>query len=159
MREGRAPLLETVRQAHPPYLMARKGLERKNSEVREQLGMLNATFTASIKKLRESAKNTDDSGEAVLLLYAEMSKQATAVAAFIDKELSGFQKLFKPVSEKFAGYQGAVEAYNAYMATWFGKLPEADLSGQAFELVKQDIEKSLRVICIRLTTVAFVYYV
>jgi hypothetical protein len=144
MREGCAPLLKTVRQAYRGYLLARKGLERKSSEVREQLGMLNATFTANIKKLRESARNTDDSGESVLLLYAEMSKQATAVAAFIDKELPGLQKLFKPVSEKFAGYQGAVEAYNAYMTTWVGKLPEADLSGRAFELVKQDIEKSLR---------------
>lgn len=144
MREGRAPLVETIRQAYPGYLLARKGLERKNSEVREQLGMLNATFTASIKKLRESARNTDDSGEAVLLLYAEMSKQAKAVADFIDKELPGLQKLFKPVAEKFAGYSGAVEAYNAYMTTWVGKLPDGDLSGRALELVKQDIEKSLR---------------
>ncbi len=144
MREGRAPLLDAIRQAYPGYLLARKGLERKNSEVREQLGMLNATSTTSIKKLRESARNTDDSGEAVLLAYAEMSKQAKAVAEFIDKELPGLQKLFKPVSEKFAAYSGAVEAYNAYMATWVGKLPDADLSGRAFELVKQDIEKSLR---------------
>ncbi|GHO56634.1 hypothetical protein KSB_51090 [Ktedonobacter robiniae] len=40
----------------------RKGLERKNSKARKQIGLLNNTFTSSIKKLRESARNTDDSG-------------------------------------------------------------------------------------------------
>lgn len=144
MREGRAPLLQAIREAYPSYLLARKGLERKNSEVREQLGLLNATFSGSIKKLRESAKNTDDSGEGVLLLYGEMSKQAKEVAAFIDKELPGLQKLFKPVSEKYAAYTGALEAYNQYMQPFAGKLPESDLSGRALELVKQEIEKSLR---------------
>ena len=77
MREGRTPLLEAIREAYSPYLLARKSLERKNSEVREQLGLLNSTFAASIKKLRESARNTDDSGEGVILLYQEMSKQAS----------------------------------------------------------------------------------
>lgn len=144
MRDGRAPLLQAIREAYPSYLLARKGLERKNSEVREQLGLLNATFSGSIKSLRESAKNTDDSGEGVLLLYGEMSKQAKEVAAFIDKELPGLQKLFKPVSEKYAAYAGALEAYNQYMQPFAGKLPESDLSGRALELVKQDIEKSLR---------------
>jgi hypothetical protein len=112
MREGRAPLLEAIREAYPPYLLARKGLERKNSEVREQLGLLNNTFAGSIKKLRESARNTDDSGEGVLLLYQEMSKQAKAVAAFIDKELPGLKKLFEPVSEAYAAYVGALDAYS-----------------------------------------------
>ncbi|HEU5377796.1 MAG TPA: hypothetical protein VFV38_20425 [Ktedonobacteraceae bacterium] len=144
MREGRAPLLQAIREAYPSYLLARKGLERKNGEVREQLGLLNATFSGSIKSLRESAKNTDDSGEGVLLLYGEMSKQAKEVAAFIDKELPGLQKLFKPVSEKYAAYAGALEAYNQYMQQFAGKLPESDLSGRALELVKQEIEKSLR---------------
>ena len=144
MRDGRAPLLEAIREAYPPYLLARKGLERKNSEVREQLGLLNNTFTGSIKKLRESAKNTDDSGEGVLLLYEEMSRQAKAVADFIDKELPGLRKLFKPVGEKYAAYAGALDAYNQFMQQWGSKLPESDLSGRALELVKQEIEKSLR---------------
>lgn len=144
MREGRAPLLQTIREAYPSYLLARKGLERKNSEVREQLGLLNNNFSASIKKLRESAKNTDDSGEGVILLYQEMSKQAKAVAEFIDKEVPGLQKLFKPVGEKYAAYSGALEAYYQFMQQFAGKLPDSDLSGRALELVKQEIEKSLR---------------
>jgi len=57
MREGRTPLLEAIREAYQPYLLARKSLERKNSEVREQLGLLNSTFATSIKKLRESTKS------------------------------------------------------------------------------------------------------
>jgi hypothetical protein len=143
-RDGRTPLLEAIREAYPPYLLARKALERKNSEVREQLGLLNNTFDGSIKKLRASARNTDDSGEGVLLLYQEMSRQAKAVADFIDKELPGLQKLFKPVSERYAAYVGALEAYNQFMQQWVGRLPESDLSGRALELVKQEIEKSLR---------------
>jgi hypothetical protein len=143
-REGRTPLLEAIREAYPPYLLARNGLERKNSEVREQLGLLNNTFDGSIKKLRASARNTDDSGEGVLLLYQEMSRQAKAVADFIDKELPGLQKLFKPVSERYAAYAGALDAYNQFMQQWQGRLPESDLSGRALELVKQEIERSLR---------------
>jgi hypothetical protein len=85
-------------------------MQRKSSEVREQLGLLNSTFAGSIKKLRVSARNTDDSGEGVLLLYQEMSRQAKAVADFIDKELPGLQKLFKPVSEKYSAYAGALDA-------------------------------------------------
>ncbi len=144
MREGRQPLLQAVREAYPSYLLARKGLERKNSEVREQLGLLNNKFSASIKKLRESARNTDDSGEGMILLYEEMSKQAKAVAGFIDKELPGLTKLFKPVSDAFAAYSGSLDGYNTYMKQWAGKLPESDLSGRALELVKQEIERDLR---------------
>lgn len=144
MREGRAPLLQAIRESYPTYLMARKGLERKNSEVREQLGLLNNTFSGSIKRLRESSRNTDDSGEGVILLYQEMSRQAKAVAAFIDKEVPGLQKLFEPVSKQFAAYEGALDAYNKFMQQWVGKLPEGDLGGRALELVKQEIEKSLR---------------
>ncbi len=144
MREGRTPLLQTIREAYPGYLLARKGLERKNSEVREQLGLLNNTFSGSIKKLRESAKSTDDSGEGVILLYQEMSKQAKAVAAFIDKEVPGLTKLFEPVGKAFAAYSGALEAYNKFMQQYVGKLPDGDLNGRALELVKQEIEKSLR---------------
>ena len=118
MREGRAPLLQAIREACPTYLLARKGLERKNSEVREQLGLLNTTFSGSIKKLRESARNTDDSGEGMIVLYEEMSKQAKAVAAFIDKELPGLRKLFDPVSKAYAAYEGALDAYNKFMQQW-----------------------------------------
>ncbi len=144
MRDGRTPLLEAIREAYSPYLLARKGLERKNSEVREQLGLLNSTFAASIKKLRDSARNTEDSGEGVLLLYQEMSKQTKAVATFIDKELPGLKKLFEPVGEAFAAYSGALDAYTAYMGQWVGRLPESDLSGRALELIKQEIERSMR---------------
>lgn len=144
MRDGRTPLLEAIREAYSPYLLARKGLERKNSEVREQLGLLNSTFASSIKKLRDSAKDTDSSGEEVLVLYGEMSKQAKAVASFIDKELPGLKKLFEPVAEAFAAYSGALDAYTAYMQQWDGKLPAGDLSGRALELVRQEIERSLR---------------
>ena len=57
MREGRAPLLETIREAYPLYLLARKSYNRKHEEVREQLSLLNSTFAVSIKKLRESSRN------------------------------------------------------------------------------------------------------
>ena len=144
MREGRAPLLQAVREAYPAYLLAKKALACKNSEVREQLGLLNSTFAGSIKRLRDSDKSTDDSGESIILSYQEMSQQAKAVAAFIDKELPGLQKLFKPVGETYAAYAGALDAYHEYMRQWVGKLPESDLSGRALELVKQDIERSLR---------------
>ena len=144
MRDGRTPLLEAIREAYSPYLLARKGLERKNSEVREQLGLLNSTFAASIKKLRDSARDTDSSGEEVLVLYGEMSKQAKAVAAFIDKELPSLKKLFEPVGEAFAAYSGSLDAYTAYMRQWDGKLPAGDLSGRALELIRQEIERSLR---------------
>ena len=144
MRDGRAPLLDAIRQAYPPYLLARKGYNRKHEEVREQLGLLNATFSGSIKRLRESSRNNDDSGEGMIVSYEEMSKQAKAVAAFIDKELPGLRKLYEPVGKAYAAYEGALDAYTKYMAGWKGKLPEGDLGGRALELVKQEIEKSLR---------------
>jgi uncharacterized phage infection (PIP) family protein YhgE len=144
MREGRTPLLEAIRETYPLYLLARKGYNRKHEEVREQLGLLNSTFSASIKKLRESSRNTEDSGEGMITLYETLSKQAKAVAAFIEKELPGLRKLYEPVGEKYAAYQQALHDYNAFMARWEGHLPESDLSGRALELVQQDIEKSLR---------------
>jgi hypothetical protein len=144
MREGRTPLLEAIRETYPPYLLARKGYNRKHEEVREQLGLLNSTFSASIKKLRESSRNTEDSGEGMITLYETLSKQARAVAAFIDKELPSLRKLYEPVGEKYAAYQKALDDYNVFMVRWEGHLPESDLSGRALELVQQDIEKSLR---------------
>src|SRR5947209_5998652 len=111
MREARTPLLEAVRETYQPYLLARKAYNRKHEEVREQLGLLNNTFTGSIKKLRESSRNTQDSGEGMIALYETLSKQAKAVAAFIDKEFPGLRKLFEPVGEKYADYQQALHNY------------------------------------------------
>ena|SRR5947207_13875185 len=84
MREGRTPLLEAVRQAYPPYLLARKAYNRKHEEVREQLGLLNATVSGSIKKLRELSRNTQDSGEGMITLYEMLSKQTKEVSTFIE---------------------------------------------------------------------------
>ena len=144
MREGRTPLLEAVRAAYPPYLIARKGYNRKNEEVRDQLNLLNSTFSTSTQKLRQSARNTADSGEGMPALYEAMSKQAKEVATFIDKELPGLKKLYEPVGKLHATYQQALDAYHAYMEGWKGRLPESDLSGRALELVQQEIERSLR---------------
>lgn len=144
MREGRTSLLDAIRESYPPYLLTKKAYNRKHEEVREQLGLLNSTFSASIKKLRESSRNNDDSGEGMIALYETMSQQAEAVGAFIKKELPGLRKLFEPVSKAYAVYEGALDTYNSYMQQWVGKLPESDLSGRALELVKQEIEKSLR---------------
>jgi hypothetical protein len=137
MREGRAPLLEAIREAYPPYLLARKSYNRKHEEVREQLGLLNATFASSIKKLRESSRNNQDSGQGMITHYEAMT-------AFIDKELPGLRKLFEPVGKAYAAYEGILEAYTTYRQQWVGKLPDGDLSGRALELVQQEIEKSLR---------------
>jgi len=144
MREGRTPLLQTIKEAYPPFLLAKKALGRKNAEVREQLGLLNRNFAGSIKTLRESDKDSNGSGEEVILAYQEMAKQARAVADFIDKELPGLQKLFKPVGDKYAAYGGALEAYNTYMQQFVGKLPDGDTSGRALKLVQEEIERSLR---------------
>jgi hypothetical protein len=144
MRAGRTPLLDAVREAYPGYLLARKAYNRKHEEVREQLGLLNATFATSIKKLRESSRNTADSGEGMIALYETMMQQAEAVAVFIKKELPGLRKLFEPVSKAFATYQGALDVHDQFMATWRDKLPESDFSGRALELVQTEIEKSLR---------------
>lgn len=144
MRAGREPLLAAIREAYPPYLLARKGYNRKNEEVREQLGLLNATFSASTQKLRQSAKNTQDSGASMVALYKAMSKQAKDVAAFIDKQTPELEKLYEPVGKLYAAYQGALDAYYKFMEQWKGKLPESDFSGRALELVQTEIEKSLR---------------
>src|SRR5215469_15477375 len=143
MREGRKPLLDTIAETYPSYLLARKAYNRKHEEVREQIGLLNNTFSGSITKLRSSAKNTNDSGSGMILLYETMSKQAKDVAVFIDKELPSLKKLFEPVHKAYAAYEGALDAYSQYMQQWVGKLPESDFSGRALELVKQEIEKSL----------------
>jgi hypothetical protein len=58
MRAGRQPLLEAVKQAYKPYLLARKGLERKNAEIREQVGLLSSEFEEKSKQLYESSKKS-----------------------------------------------------------------------------------------------------
>lgn len=144
MRTGRTPLLEAVKQAYKPYLLARKGLERKNAEIREQVGLLSSEFNAKCKQLRESSRKADESPAAMIETYKELSRQATGVAAKIDKELPALEKLYGPVANAFAAYEGALEAYNKYMDGWRDKLPESDFSGRALELIQTEIERSLR---------------
>jgi hypothetical protein len=144
MRAGRTPLLQAIREAYKPYLLARKALERQNSAIREQVGLLSSDFDAKATQLRQSSKKTGENPAMVVELYKELSAQAKGVAALIDKELPSLQKLYEPVAKAFAAYEGAMDAYNKYMAGWAGKLPAADLSGRALELVQTEIERSLR---------------
>jgi hypothetical protein len=144
MREGRTPLVEAVRTAYQPYLIARKGWERKNAELREQVGLLSSEFSNKGKQLRESSRKSQDSGAGMVDLYKELGKQAKAVSALIDKELPNLSKLYEPVGELYDAYRKALANYEAYMASWQGKLPESDLSGRALKLVLGEIEKSLR---------------
>jgi len=144
MREGRTPLLNHVRETYPKYLLARKAYNRKHEEVREQLGMLNASFSGSIKQLRASSRDNQQSGEDMIAIYETLAKQAKDVAAYMDKELPGLRKLYEPVGKAYAVYAGAIGDYDHYMGTWRGKLPDSDLSGRALELVQMEVEKALR---------------
>ncbi|HEX6484671.1 MAG TPA: hypothetical protein VF043_37980 [Ktedonobacteraceae bacterium] len=116
----------------------------KNAELREQVGLLNNQFSTKGKALRESSRKSTDSGEGLVDLYKELSKQAKAVSALIDKELPNLVKLYEPVGELYARYKEAMDAYEAYMAKWVGRLPDSDLNGRALELALQEIERSLR---------------
>jgi hypothetical protein len=144
MREGRTPLLDTIRFTYQPYLLAWKSWQRKNSELREQVGLLNSTFNASAKHLRNSSRNAQESGGAMVDMYRELSKQAKAVSALIEKELPNLVKLYEPAGELYTAYEQALHAYQQYMSQWQGRLPESDLSGRALELVIDEINKSLR---------------
>jgi hypothetical protein len=126
MRKGRLPLIEAIRSAYKPYLLAMKGWERKNAELREQVGLLSSDFSGVVES------------------YKELAKQAKAVATLIDKELPNLVKLYEPVGELHATYQQALANNEAYMASWRGKLPDSDLSGRALELALTEIERSLR---------------
>jgi hypothetical protein len=77
-------------------------------------------------------------------LYKDLSRQAKAVSTLIDKELPNLVKLYEPVGELYAVYEKALAAYETYMNSWKGKLPESDLSGRALELAPTEIERSLR---------------
>ena len=144
MRDGRKPLLDAIAASYPPYLLARRGWNRKNEEVRDQLNLLNATFSGSNKRLRESARDKDDDGSGMITLYATMAQQAEAVAAFIKRESPGLTKLYEPVGKLYATFREAEDAYNAYMESWRDRLPDSDFSGRTLQLLKQEIEKSLR---------------
>jgi hypothetical protein len=144
MREGRTPLIQAVRDTYEPFLLAKKGWERKNAELREQVGLLNNQFSTKGKQLRESSRKSTDSGEGLVDLYKDLSKQAKAVSKLIDTELPNLIKLYEPVGELYARYKQAMDAYEAYMAQWVGRLPDSDLNGRALELALQEIERSLR---------------
>jgi chromosome segregation ATPase len=144
MREGRTPLIEAVRAAYQPYLIARKGWERENAELREQVGLLSSEFSNKGKQLRESSRKSQDSGAGMVDLYKELGRQAKAVSALIDKELPNLSKLYEPVGELHDAYRKALADYEAYMASWQGKLSESDLGGRALELALQEVERSLR---------------
>lgn len=144
MRKGRLPLIEAIRSAYKPYLIAMKGWERKNAELREQVGLLSSDFSEKGRVLRSSARSAQEGGLSVVDSYKELSKQAKAVASLIDKELPNLTKLYEPVGDLYAFYQQAVAAYESYMDSWRGRLPESDLSGRALELALTEIERSLR---------------
>jgi hypothetical protein len=45
IRKGRLALIEAIRSAYKPYLIAMKDWERKNAELREQVGLLSSGFS------------------------------------------------------------------------------------------------------------------
>jgi hypothetical protein len=54
MREGRPPLIQDVRKAYSLFLLAKKGWERKNAELREQVGLLSNQFCTKGRQLVEA---------------------------------------------------------------------------------------------------------
>ena len=54
MREGRTPLIQDDREAYSPFLLAKKGWERKNAELREQVGLLSNQFSTKGRQLVEA---------------------------------------------------------------------------------------------------------
>ncbi len=81
------PLIEAIRSAYKPYLIAMKGWECKNAELREQVGLLSSDFSEKGCVLRSSPRSTQEGGLGVVESYKELAKQAKAVASLIDKEL------------------------------------------------------------------------
>jgi hypothetical protein len=144
MRKGRTPLIADVRSAYKNYLIAMKGWERKNAELREQVGLLSSEFSEKGKALRAGSRSLAEGGLGIVDVYKELAKQAKAVSSLIEKELPNLVKLYDPVGELYDAYQLAQQAYNQYMESWRGRLPESDLSGRALELALTEIERSLR---------------
>lgn len=144
MRKGRTPLIAEVRSAFKNYLVAMKGWERKNAELREQVGLLSSDFSEKGKLLRSSSRTLAEGGLVVVDSYKELAKQAKAVSSLIEKELPKLIELYNPVGELYDAYQKTLQAYNQYMDTWKGRLPDSDLSGRALELALTEIERSLR---------------
>jgi hypothetical protein len=144
MRAGRQPLLQSIREAFKPYLLARRALERQNSAIREQVGLLSSDFDGKAKQLRESSRKTGENPVSVIELYKELSQQAKGVGALIDKELPSLQKLYEPVAKAYAAYEGSLDAYHKFMQQYVGKLPAGDTNGRALELLQTEIERSLR---------------
>src|SRR5260370_39191305 len=86
-RKGRTPFMEAIGSASKPYLIAMKGWECKNAELREQVGLLSSDFSEKGCVLRSSPRSTQEGGLGVVESYKELAKQAKAVASLIDKEL------------------------------------------------------------------------
>lgn len=88
--------------------------ERKNAEIREQVGLLSSDFREKGWLLRSSSRSSEEGGLGVVDSYKEHSKQANAVSSLIDKELPNLVKLHEPVGELHAAYQKAVADYETY---------------------------------------------
>lgn len=48
------PLIQDVREAYSPFLLAKKGWERKNAELRERVGLLSNQFSTKGRQLVEA---------------------------------------------------------------------------------------------------------
>jgi len=129
MRKGRTPLIADVRSACKAYIIAMKGWERRNAELREQVGLLSSEFSEKGKALRAGSRNLAEGGLSIVDMY---------------KELPNLVELYDPVGELYDAYQITLQAYNQYMQTWVGRLPESDLSGRALELALTEVDRSLR---------------
>jgi hypothetical protein len=73
MRKGRLPLLEAIRSAYKPYLIAMKGWERKNAELREQVRLLSSDFSEKGRVLRSSARSAQEGSLGVVESYKEQA--------------------------------------------------------------------------------------
>ena len=74
MHKGCKPLLDAIESTYLPYLLARKGWNRKNEEVRDHIALLNNTFAEAVQRLRAASRNTQGSGEGMIASYKELSR-------------------------------------------------------------------------------------
>jgi len=84
VRKGRIPLIEAIRSAYKPYLIAMKGWECKNAELREQVGLLSSDFSEKGRVLRSSPRSTQEGGLGVVESY-----MASWRGKLPDSDLSG----------------------------------------------------------------------